>query len=384
VRVLFLVSGYPSTKNPANGIFHKTQAEALDRLGVTVEVVAPLPAVPFGLHLLKRRWREYRAVPRRYVLNRVQIRRPRYLHWPLRMYVGAGAERAFGRATLRVLQTKPDLVHAHVAYPPGMAAAWLARRLGIPSVLTLHGRDVNVLPEINQRSLTRFGRAVAAADAVIAVSEALADRTEQLTRRRPVVLRIGIQMDSFRTAPSRQDARHALRLPQDAPVVAYVGHLARSKGLLELLEGLRRLAGAGVRGMIVGEGPLRSTVERATGVSYYGLQPNERIPLLMAAADVLVLASHSEGLPTVVVEAGAVGVPVIATAVGGIPEILGCDRGILIPPGSVDALVEAIRNVLADRKAAAERAACLRRHVEELYDADRNAARLLDIYRALR
>jgi teichuronic acid biosynthesis glycosyltransferase TuaC len=194
---------------------------------------------------------------------------------------------------------------------------------------------------------------------------------------------IGIRLSHFENAPSRESARRSIGLPVDSPVVAYVGKVARNKGISEFLEAMQRLAREGTQGIVVGEGPLRLEAEGVRAIRCYGTQPNERIPLYMAAADVLVLPSYSEGLPTVLVEAGAVGIPVIATSVGGIPELLGSDRGVLIPPRSSDALVEAIRAALTDRRTAAERTERLRRYVIELYDADRNALRLLELYEAL-
>jgi teichuronic acid biosynthesis glycosyltransferase TuaC len=383
MRVLFLVDGYPSPDSPAKCIFHKTQADALQRLGVDVDVVAPVPAVPPGLDLLKPRWRNYRSIPYRYNLGEVRVYRPRYVHWPMRLHFGPGAGNAFGRATIRALSTKPDLVHAHFAYPPGLAASWLARRLRVPTVLTLHGSDVNVVPGVNERMAARFSKACASADAVIAVSQALAERTEQLTRRRPAVIPIGIALKNFQNSRSKKCVRQTLGLPARTFLLGYVGHLSRGKGLLELLEGLKRLSSDGIEGLIVGDGPLRSIVERARGVRYFSRQPNERISVFMAACDALILPSYSEGLPTVLVEAGSVGVPVIGTTVGGIPELLGSGRGVLIPPHSVDALVDAVREVVRDPLGANERAARFHRHVAEHYDADVNATRLLEVYRSL-
>ena len=290
---------------------------------------------------------------------------------------------AFGRAAMRVLSSKPDLVHAHFAYAPGLAGAWLARRLRVPSVLTLHGSDVNVFPGVNNRMRARVVGAVVSADAVTAVSRALAQRADELTGRLPKVMPIGIQLTRFRGVPSRETARRSLGLPEEPPIVGYVGNLAPKKGVGEFLNALRCLAGDGIRGLVVGDGPLRSAVGAAEQVRYFGSQPNERIPVFMAALDVLVLPSYSEGLPTVLVEAGAVGVPVVAAAVGGVPELLADGRGMLIPPGSVDALVDAIRKVLRDPRAADERAMDFRQHVTEHYDADLNAARLLEMYRSL-
>ena len=103
----------------------------------------------------------------------------------------------------------------------------------------------------------------------------------------------------------------------------------------------------------------------------------------MAAADVLVLPSYSEGLPTVLVEAGSIGVPVIASAVGGIPELLAGGRGAVLPNVSVGAVTGALTAFLATRASAQEAAYRLQAHVHEGYDVDRNAERLAARYREI-
>jgi teichuronic acid biosynthesis glycosyltransferase TuaC len=103
----------------------------------------------------------------------------------------------------------------------------------------------------------------------------------------------------------------------------------------------------------------------------------------LAAADLLILPSYAEGLPTVLVEAGACGTPVLATRVGGIPELLQQDRGRLIEPGSAPALREAILDVLARPEVARQQAERLREHVREAFDADLNAGHLLRVYQEL-
>ena len=112
-----------------------------------------------------------------------------------------------------------------------------------------------------------------------------------------------------------------------------------------------------------------------------GAVPADAVPGLMAAADVLCLPSHNEGMPNVVLEAGAYGLPVVASRVGGIPEAIGEEeRGLLVPVGDALALGAAIDAVRADPEAAAERARALRSHVRSHFDADRLAGRLKSIY----
>ena len=114
---------------------------------------------------------------------------------------------------------------------------------------------------------------------------------------------------------------------------------------------------------------------------YAGPQDRAGVVRHMCAADVLVLPSYQEGLPTVLVEAGSLGLPVIATAVDGTPELLSGDAGLLIAPREPDAIVAAVRSAAADPAAASTRAARLRARVEADFDVDRNAGRLVELYR---
>src|SRR5687767_14607017 len=105
--------------------------------------------------------------------------------------------------------------------------------------------------------------------------------------------------------------------------------------------------------------------------------------MIMASGDVLILPSHNEGMPTVLIEAGAAGLPVIASAVGGIPELLADNRGELIPPRSVEAIVSAIVRLRQNSEAASRRAAALKQFVRDYYDVDANAKMLTQLYETL-
>ena len=103
----------------------------------------------------------------------------------------------------------------------------------------------------------------------------------------------------------------------------------------------------------------------------------------MSAADVLVLPSHREGLPTVLIEAGSVGLPVIASAVGGIPELLADGRGTILQDVTAEAIAAALTAFETDRSTAAAAAARLRTYVLTEHDVDTNAERLLHIYQSV-
>jgi len=380
--VAFLVTGYPTPSGSTEGVFHRTLAEALTRAGAQVDVVAPLPRVPWPLPRVAAKWRDYESVPYAYRLGEVSVRRPRYWQLPKRNYLGIG-HRSFARCLRESLTRRPDLVHAHFAYPCGLGALEAAAEWSVPVVLTLHGSDVNLLAERSRRSRRQFEKAVQGATLVTAVSEALVDRTERLTGRRPVVMPIGTPLARYTDLPSREIARERLGLPRDRRIALFVGSLLPLKGVSLLLEALASLPRQDVVGVFVGDGPLRPEVEKAPRVIATGPVPNERIPTYLRAADILVLPSFSEGMPTVLVEAGAAGLPVVASDVGGIRELLGDGRGSIVPAGDRPALVRAIDSVLSGEAEAAERANRLREYVARNYDADENARRTLGIYDSL-
>lgn len=379
--VLWITSGFPHTTDPSNGVFHRTLVQALARRGLNVEVVAPVPWAPAFLGHISQKWDAYRKLEPVYNSDSVIVRRPRYLAGPGENIWGI-PHLSMAESIKRLRLRRPELIHAHFSFPMGALALALGRRWNTPVVLTLHGSDVNTYPDLNWLSRRRFVSTVQNADVVLGVSGALVERTQHYVNRKIVHLPIGVDLNRFRTLPSKMDARRQLGLSREGFLVLYVGRLVIEKGIRELLQSLQQLASSSITGVFVGDGPLRAEVRNAPGVVAPGVEPNERVAQYMAAADVLVLPSYSEGLPTVLVEAGAAGLPVIASSVGGVVELLGSDRGHLVAPAKVPDLTEAIRTVHSDYAAAQIRAGRFQQHVRRYYDVDANADELLSIYRA--
>jgi teichuronic acid biosynthesis glycosyltransferase TuaC len=364
------------------GIFHRTVCEALVRRGVEVEVLAPVPWVPPGLGFFSGKYAAYDRKPKHEVLNGVKVHRPRYMQIPRGNYLG-WTHRQFARLAARELSKGFDVIHAHYAYPCGLAAVKAGRKPGVPTVVTVHGSDVNSFPDVSPLTRRLFCDAIRDADIVTAVGQAVAERTHARTGRMPIHLPIGIQMQRFQKAPGKQAARNRLKLSQEDIVVLYVGDLLAAKGIRELVRALESLRDPRILGLFVGDGPLRKEVRQSAVTRSDGTRPNEEMAVYMAAADVLVLPSYGEGLPTVLVEAGAVGVPILATSVGGIPELLTNDRGLLVASHSAEALAQGIREVIAGPDAARRRTERCRNHVKQHYDVDHNAASLVELYESV-
>ena len=383
---VWIVEAYPSDEKPMAGVFYQTQARALARRGVDLTAAAPTPMAPWPLSRLDARWRRYAAAPRDASDEGVRVSRPRYLGVP-REPRWACPDRLMARAVWRSRDawTGARLIHGHSAVT-GLAAWRLARRTGLPFVLTFHGGDLNVWPARHPDRLPDLRTAAREARAVIAVSEALASRARELTGVNAIHLPLGSDHRSLAAlALPRDVARAALDLVDDRVVILFVGNLIAAKGVRELIDAILP-RGDRFLGVFVGDGPergYRGADARAAGcLRFPGLRPHGEIARYMSAADVLVLPSHGEGLPTVLVEAGSLGLPVIASAVGGIPDLLGADRGALlgeVSSGAIGAALDAFEQGRSDASAAAAR---LRAFVLTEHDVDTNAGRLLEIYRS--
>ena len=384
LAVTWLTPWYPWDGDPMSGVFHRTQAQAVARHGVDVSVVAPRPAAPPPLPWLSGRWARYAAIPRADADGPVQVARPPYLAVPGEPG-WARPSWAVARAARGVIRVAPDLLHGHFVVPTGMATRRVAGELHRPYVLTVHGYDATSWPAAHADHLDEYRTTLRGAAAVISVSAAIGRRLHELAGVEAVTLPLGVDHAALRSlAIPKDEARAALGLPQDRFIVLFAARTTAHKGLAEFVEAALGL-GDGFLSVVAGGGQMLNhrAEEGRQGdrLRYAGPQDRAGVVRHMCAADVLVLPSYQEGLPTVLVEAGSLGLPVIATAVDGTPELLSGDAGLLIAPREPDAIVAAVRSAAADPAAASTRAARLRARVEADFDVDRNAGRLVELYR---
>ena len=253
-----------------------------------------------------------------------------------------------------VRECTPDVVCNFWLYPEGYAAVAVARRLGIPSVVGSIGSDLNRYADPASRWLTR--RAMKRATVVVTKSEHLRQRAIQLgiDGRKVRTVRNGCNPSVFHLA-DRTTARVQLAVDDKAELVLFVGRLDTAKGIEELLEAFASLASRrpNLRLAYVGDGPggehLRSRAKHFAledRITLIGACPSQKVAQWLAAANVLALPSYNEGYPNVVIEALRCGRPVIATNVGGIPELINEKSGILVAPRDSGALADAIETAM--------------------------------------
>ena len=294
--------------------------------------------------------------------------------------------------TLRRLVTAirasgPHVVHAHLEYSAVLApmAARIARR---PAVCTLH----HVTPPDGRREALKERMAVMTAGrsrALIFVSSAAMEAFAERYRRNPntwTVLRNGIDLSQF----VAEDANFPpeLDIPSDAPVAVLVGSMRGVKGHAETIRAWPEVSARvpGARLLFVGTGPeephLRALVEElglSDLVTFAGTRTD--VARIMRASSLVVLPSRGEALPTVLMEAAGCGRPVVATAVGGIPEVVR-DRatGVLVPVGDARALASAVVDLFTDSDKRVRMGTAARLLAEERFSVEAWCDRLRSLY----
>ena len=332
MRILLVSSLYPGPDDPDFGTFVKRLADELERLGHEVD---------------------------RAVVDR---------------RAGSFAKQArLATAAFAAARRRPDVVYAHYLVPAGAVAALAAAAARAPLVLTAHGRDVrNVGAVRGIGALTRF--AAGRASTVVAVSEYL--RRDLVARipdleGRVEVISAGVDVELF--APrDAAEARRSVGWDGEPPFFLCVGTLDERKNVRRLADAFRRLG----RGSLafVGDGPARRALDGRDGIRLAGRVPHERVADWVAACDVLCQPSLVEPFGIALLEAMASERSVLATRVGGPPEFVSPEAGVLVDPGSIASIARGLEAAAAlPSPNAAARTAALR------YDVRREARRVAQV-----
>lgn len=373
---------FPSTVEPLRGLFVAEQVLAT-RDSVDWRVIAPVPYVPRVLAGL---------LDKPYVrgdgdLSGIPVLRPRYPVLPRRLLYTtvAPAMACFARRAWREVlgSHRPAFVHAHALYPSGSAARRLTRGT-VPYIVSIHGSDLYT-NMVRPAWAAEVRATLAGAAAVVCVSTSLARDAISLAGSDPArTLVIPDTYDESRFAPRDY-------LPHAGPVrFVSVGRLVEVKGHDVLLHAFASATAAGLDATleIVGGGPERESLEALVlelGVSdrvrFSGPLGGDELADALAAADAFVLASRREGFGVAIIEALAMGLPVLATRSGGPEDIVGPDDGVLVPSGDVEALASALP-VFAGGLARFDRRAIAAR-VAERYGRDSVGRDLVEVYRTV-
>lgn len=257
---------------------------------------------------------------------------------------------------------RPDVILNYVVYPDGYAAVRIGRALGVPVVLTAIGSDLNRIPGRLVGSLTRAALRGAAFTTTVSGDLLQTARRLGADPAHSAAILNGCDTAIFHPR-DRSGARAALGIDAHAQVVLYAGRLDIRKGLRELVDAVAALRNRRptLHCYLLGDGPDKPLLQQAIGrhnlqntVSFVPAARTETVAQWMAAADLFTLPSYKEGCPNVVIEALASGRPVVATSVGGIPELMDAQSGRLVPAADAAALERALDETLSQQWSAEE------------------------------
>jgi sugar transferase (PEP-CTERM/EpsH1 system associated) len=271
----------------------------------------------------------------------------------------------------------------------GRIAAWLA---GVPVVVaSVHG---------NYRTDKRFEHKIVnkllyhVTDRIIAVSESIREdiiKFDNLDPSKIMVFRNGVNLERFCDKGRSKTILRELSLPDDAMILGFIGRLVINKGVGYLLDAFHKVKqkNKNIKLLLVGDGVLMDELKakaQRSGLSEDVIFTGSRRDIvdILSTIDVFVMPSIAEGLPNALLEAMAVGKPIVASAVGGIPEVIKDEvTGMLVRPGDAEALAEALNKAIDDREIAEKMGLEARKLVQSNYSIDATARRWESLYRSL-
>jgi glycosyltransferase involved in cell wall biosynthesis len=386
MKVCFVTTSFPRWFGDGQGAFIWEAARSIAEQGAQVCVVA--------MHSPGAKSHEW--------MDGIKVLRPRYW-WPerwelLRKEGAAGLPATWQKYPLVRLQIVPfifvqaliiariarcfDVIHAHWTLSAANACLgrWFHRR---PILLTLQGSDVfQVIKHPIGAWLTKM--VLSCSNGITALSESLVKAVSSIgfPSNKIHIIPNGVNTSFF--VPPTTDCRDN--------IILYVGSFIERKGINYLLHAMAYVIHKlpQFRLVLIGEGPegpklkqLADNLGITEKLVFLGFQPREKVRDWMQRAKLLVLPSIEEAQGVVILEAMACGTPVVASKVGGIPEMVSPEVGVLVPPGDVKALAAAIEGVLRDPYQWSSMSRCARYWVEKHYDWSYIARQYIEIYQSL-
>jgi len=353
VKVLTFTTLFPNAAVPHHGIFTETTLRHQLATGeVEAKVVAPIPWFPFR-HPGFGKYGIFAQAPKKDIRAGVEVFHPRYLAVPkVNMYLAPLSLAQSAKAVIGRLLDEGydfDVIDAHYFYPDGVAAALLGKYFAKPVVISALGSDINLIMKHGaaRQMMLWAGRRAAS---IITVCQALKIRMIEAGFDGATItaLRNGVDLELFKPV-DRNATRRTLGMNRFT--LLSVGHLNAAKGHHNAIAALSHMPN--VQLMIAGSGPDRIKLEAlaqvagvAERVTFLGVLPQLRLRDYYGAADALVLASAREGWANVLLESMACGTPVLATDVGGTPEVVrNPAAGVLMSSATPEGVVDAVRRL---------------------------------------
>lgn len=394
--LIVLSKNYPTNYSSHKGIFVEEQIRATkDKIDGSLTVISPIPWSPRILWFAKK-WMEYGKTEKYKVKDGNKVYYPRYLvipgklFFPLQGFFMYLSVKALLKKVIKA-NKNGTILHTHTILPDGLAGTLLKRKFKIPHICTVHGSDINLYPFRNKLSYLLTKYVLKQSDYIVTVSNKLKKKTLLIINaaNNTSVIYNGADIEKFKPIP-KEVARHKLGMKETNNIILFIGNLKAVKGVNYLLEAFAKLQedkGKEIRLFLIGDGEekdklilLTKSLKIENKVFFFGRRPHSEIPLWLNIADIFVLPSISEGFPTIIPEAMMCGIPVLASNVGGIPEIMTDSKtGYLVEPGNINQIKDRVK-LLLDNKSVRQTISKTAIDESRKYTWENNALKHIKIY----
>lgn len=400
MKLIVLSTNYPKNLFAHQGTFIAEQVKAIKKqISGDITVISP---VPWSIRILWfiKKWRKYGQIERENIQEEVKVYYPRYFiipgkfFLPFRGFFIYLSTRLIIKKLLRTNKSK-TILHSHSVLPEGLTGTLLKLEFNIPHLCTIHGSDINIYPYRDKVSYWLTKYVLKNCDYIVAVSCKLKEKAQLIVEGLSNILVIynGADNKKFRPIP-KELSMQKLGINERNKVIMFIGNLIPIKGVDNLIKAFYNLIEEskrdGISLYLIGDGSEKEKLSKLIKelklekkVLLLGGKSHDEIPLWLNIANIFVLTSFSEGFPTVIPEAMMCGIPVIASNVGGIPEIITNNKsGLLIKPGDTRQIKESIKRLL-DNDSITQKILATAKIQSSKYTWDNNALKNIMIYNNL-
>jgi teichuronic acid biosynthesis glycosyltransferase TuaC len=399
MNILVISQMFPCKRHPTSGIFFANLLKELAQKVDKLVVITPRPYIPKFVTKIKKGWAKWYLDPMISKRNGMEIIRPYILTLRGISFLGINGilmQYSLFNLVKNLIKTKHiELILGYNMIPEGIAAVRLAKMLELPVAFWAIGSDVNDFATYNHINYYLSKKCIEQSNLVITESKDLENKIRQLYIKATKVQTFykGIDISNFQNLPSKNSIIERLHLSPQKKYILFIGRLVYDKGIYELAEAFVTITKKypDFDLILIGEEIEKEELMRKfeeigilDRVFLKGIVPYKEIANYMNISDLLVLPTWAEGLPNVVMEAMAVGLPVVATNVGGIPEVLENGvTGLSVPVKNVKKLTEAVIKMLENKSLRENCIKNAKEIVHENFDVKKNAVKFKLILESL-
>ena len=395
MKILVITQMFPCIRHPTSGIFFANLIKELSSKVDELIVVTPRIYIPRFLSRFRKGWDKWYLDPMKSKENGFEIFRPFVLYLPSTSFVGInGILMQYSLLNFLkklIKERKIEIMLGYNMLPEGIAAVRLARKFELPVGFWAIGSDINDFARYNRINYYLSKKCIEKSHLILTESKDLENNIRTFSKKNVQMKTFykGIDSSNFLNLPDKNVLKKELNLCLEKKYLLFIGRLIYDKGIYEIVESFRRIANIYPNHdlIMIGEEIEKEklTVKfKEAGilnrVNFTGIIPYNEIAYFMKASELLVFPSWAEGLPNVVMEAMAAGLPVVSSDAGGIPEVLiNGVTGLSVPVKNVEKLTEAIIKMIKDTEL---RETCIhnaRELILEKFDVKKNVLQLFEL-----